>query len=210
LTTIASSAELLEVYRHQWEDSKQLKHFQRIQATVKHMTALVNDVMFINKAEFEQLEFNPAPLNLATLFQELVDELRLKISDKHSLNFINIGDCKPFYLDAQVLRQIFTNLVSNAIKYSPDGGKVSLQLTGDNNHVIFSCADEGIGIPKEDLNNLFDSFSRASNVGTIAGTGLGLSIVKKCVDLHGGQLSVESEVGVGTKFTVMLPLNPPV
>lgn len=98
-------------------------------------------------------------------------------------------------------------LLSNAIKYSPDGGAVQIRLTCEERKLIFQVQDEGIGIPKEDQLNLFKSFSRASNVGTIAGTGLGLSIIKKCVDLHGGQIAVKSEVGVGTTFSVSLPLD---
>ncbi len=207
LTTIASSAELLEVYGHKWDNDKQLKHFQRIQSAIKHMIALIDDVLFVNKAEFEKLEFNPAPLNLVAFTNELVDELQSTVSDKCNLNFTSVGKFTNAYLDEKLLRQILTNLISNALKYSPDGGKVQVRLTCEDNHVIFQVQDEGIGIPIEDQQKLFESFARASNVGAIAGTGLGLSIVKKCVNLHGGQITVESEVGAGTTFTVSLPLE---
>ncbi len=207
LTTIASSAELLEVYGHKWDNDKQLKHFQRIQSAIKHMIALIDDVLFVNKAEFEKLEFNPAPLNLEAFINELIDELQSLVSDKYNLTFTTVGKCTNAALDEKLLRQIFTNLISNALKYSPDGGKVQVRLTCEDNHVIFQVQDEGIGIPIEDQQKLFESFARASNVGAIAGTGLGLSIVKKCVNLHGGQITVESEVGAGTTFTVSLPLD---
>ncbi len=207
LTTIASSAELLEVYRHKWDEAKQLKHFQRIQAKVKHMTALVNDVLFINNVEFEKLEFNPALMNLVSFFGEILDELQPSISDKHSLTFTHKGNCTQAYFDEKLLRQILTNLLSNAIKYSPDGGKVQVRLTCEDNEVIFQVQDEGIGIPDTEQQNLFESFHRASNVGTIPGTGLGLAIVKKSVELHGGQIAVKSVVGVGTTFTVILPVE---
>jgi signal transduction histidine kinase len=207
LTTISSSAELLQVYGHKWDEDKQLKHFQRIQSAVKHMVALVNDVLFLNKAEFEKQEFQPTLIDLIPFFQEVIDELQSTQQDKYHLTFSHQGNCRQFYLDAMLLRQILTNLLSNAIKYSPDGGKVQVKLTCEENQVMFQVQDEGIGIPKEDQLKLFKSFSRASNVGTIAGTGLGLSIVKKCVDLHGGQITVESEVGVGTAFIVTLPIN---
>ncbi|MEQ8962255.1 MAG: sensor histidine kinase [Coleofasciculus sp. C2-GNP5-27] len=101
---------------------------------------------------------------------------------------------------------MITNLLSNAIKYSPQGGKITLTLTCEDKQVVFQVQDQGIGIPQADQAKLFESFSRAANVGTIAGTGLGLSIVKKCVDLHGGEITVKSEVGLGTTFTVKLPL----
>lgn len=207
LTTIASSAELLQAYRHKWDEDKQLKHFQRIQSAVQHMVALVDDVLFLNKAEFEKQEFQPTLIDLISFFHEVVDELQSTGEDKYHLTFTHQNDCPPFYLDATLLKQILTNLLSNAIKYSPNGGKVQLKLTWEDNKVIFQVKDEGIGIPKKDQLKLFKSFSRASNVGTIAGTGLGLSIVKKCVDLHGGQIAFESEVGVGTSFTITLPIS---
>jgi signal transduction histidine kinase len=207
LTTIFSSAEMLQVYRHKWDDNKQLKHFQRIQSSVKHLVALVNDVLFLNQAEFEKLEFHPTLINLVPFVHEVVDELQSTVDDKHCLRFADQDDCKPVFLDEKLLRQILTNLLSNAIKYSPKGGNVQIRLSCEYNRVIFQVKDEGIGIPSEEQDQLFKSFSRASNVGTIAGTGLGLSIVKKCVDLHGGQLAVESEVGVGTTFTVSLPVD---
>jgi len=105
------------------------------------------------------------------------------------------------------LRQILSNLLSNAIKHSPKGSTVCFEASCQNGEVIFQIRDQGIGIPLEDQQRLFESFHRANNVGTIPGTGLGLAIVKKSVDLHGGQITVDSKVGVGTTFTVRLPLN---
>jgi signal transduction histidine kinase len=166
---------------------------------------LVNDVLFLNKAESKKVDFNPEPLNLVDFLTELVDELKSPLDNKYNLFFENIGDCSQCYIDTKLLRQILTNLLSNAFKYCPNGGTVSLHLNCEQTRVIFQIADEGIGIPDEDKQKLFEAFSRASNVSTIQGTGLGLSIVKKCVDLHGGQISVKSEVGVGTTFTVNLP-----
>jgi signal transduction histidine kinase len=98
-------------------------------------------------------------------------------------------------------------LLSNAIKYSPEGGTIWFGLECVENAARFCIQDSGIGIPPESLPQLFDSFYRARNVGTIPGTGLGLAIVKKCVDLHGGEITVDSEIDQGTKFTVTLPLK---
>jgi PAS domain S-box-containing protein len=205
LTTIYSSAAMLEEYRYKWDDAKQLQHFQRIQSSVRHMTALVDDVLFLNQAEEEKLSCRPTPLNLVALLKELINEHLATIGDKHRLKFTSVGKEEQFLGDAKLLRQILTNLIDNAIKYSPSGGTVSLSLTLEETQVIISCLDQGIGIPVEDQQELFKSFSRARNVGTIGGTGLGLSIVKKCVELHRGQITVDSVVGQGTKFTVTLP-----
>ena len=103
------------------------------------------------------------------------------------------------------MRHILVNLLTNAIKYSPVGGTVWFELIAHEKTVTFRIQDQGIGIPKEDQKQLFQPFYRANNVGAIPGTGLGLVIVKKCVETHGGQISLESEVGVGTTFTVTLP-----
>jgi len=107
--------------------------------------------------------------------------------------------------DRGLLQQIFTNLISNAIKYSPNGGTVEFNLIGKESQIIFYVQDWGIGIPMADRENLFQSFSRGSNVDTIPGTGLGLAIAKTCVELHGGNITLSSEVGRGTKVTVTLP-----
>jgi PAS domain S-box-containing protein len=207
LTTILSSAELLEHYGSKWTEEKKLLHLRRIQSTVHHLTQLVSDVLFLDKTEAGKVEFNPTFLDVVTFCGEIVEELQLTVGNKHKLIFVSQGECRLAYLDEKLLRQILTNLLSNAIKYSPESGTVHFALSCEPDKLVFRIQDEGIGIPKEDQQRLFESFQRASNVGTIPGTGLGLAIVKKCVGLHQGQITVESEVGVGTTFSVTLPLN---
>ncbi|HBY75497.1 MAG TPA: hybrid sensor histidine kinase/response regulator, partial [Cyanobacteria bacterium UBA11148] len=99
-------------------------------------------------------------------------------------------------------------ILSNAVKYSPQGGRVDLTLTCQEQEVIFKIKDSGIGIPLEDQRHLFELFHRGGNIGNIPGTGLGLSVVKKCVDVQGGKISVTSEVGVGTTVTVSISWIP--
>lgn len=207
LTTIGSSAQMLEKYRHKLNEEQQLKHLRRIQAAVSHLTALVSDVLFLNKAEFEKLEFQPESIELVNFFREVIEELQAGATNSCQLTFENFEGNIPFQGDVKLLRQLLTNLVSNAVKYSPGGGRVLVRLYSKENNVVFTVSDQGIGIPQEDQHKLFESFERASNVGTIQGTGLGLSIVKKGVDLHGGTIAVESELDVGTTFTVSLPLR---
>lgn len=205
LTTIQSSAELLENYSYKWTEEKKLTHLHRIQTSTKHMTNLVSDALLIGKAEANKLEFNPLPLDVEQFCRELVEEMDPDGMSLTTITFSSQGDSNDAYLDEKLLRQILTNLLSNAIKYSPQGGIVQFDLECRDGVVRFSIQDEGIGIPAADQKRLFESFHRASNVGTLPGTGLGLSIVKKCVDLHGGQIAVESAVNVGTTFTVTLP-----
>ncbi len=208
LSTILSSSELLEHYRHKWNEEKQITHLHRIQAAVKHMTNLLNDVLVIGKAEVGKLEFKPVPLDLLEYCRYLVEELQMDVGyQQHAIAFNCEYEFIPCCMDDKLVGHILRNLLSNAIKYSPDGSTVEFTLTCHQEQAVFEIQDKGIGIPKEDLPRLFESFHRATNVGNIQGTGLGLAIVKKCVDLHKGEITVISEVGAGTTFTVSLPLK---
>ena len=207
LTTIRSSAELLERYCRDVMDEKKSKHFQRIRAAINQTIQLLDDVLLIGKAEAGKMEFKPVAIDLVEFCRNLVEELRSNFNSHHSLTFTCQGECSNACLDENLLRPILTNLLSNAVKYSPKGETVNFELACQDEVVTFRIQDQGMGIPPEDLSRLFESFYRASNVGSIQGTGLGLSIVKKSVDLHGGQLAVESALGIGTTFTVMLPLT---
>ncbi len=206
LATILSSTELLEHYSHAWVEEKKQRHFHRIQNSVHHLTRLVSDVLLFSKAEAGKLEFKPVPLNLVEFCSDLVEELQLSAEANHRISFTCLGSYREACVDEKLLRQILSNLLSNAIKYSPEGGKIQFDLIFEQDTVTFHLQDEGIGIPLKDQAQLFDAFFRSSNVETISGTGLGLAIVKRCVDIHKGQITVESEVGVGTTFRVILPL----
>ena len=207
LTTIQSSAQLLQLYNHILSDEKKQKHHRQIQSAVKRMTQLVDDVLTIGKAEAGKLNFEPASMDLVAFCRDIVESLQISAAPEHTLIFVTSGGCTDAQMDEKLLGHIVTNLLSNAIKYSPLGGTVEFDLVCTSSNAIFRIRDTGIGIPSEDLKQLFESFGRASNVGSIPGTGLGLAIVKKSVDLHRGEIAVESEVGVGTTFTVTLPLH---
>jgi len=207
LATILSSTELLEHYSHKWSEEKKLNHLQRIQASVKYMTGLLNDVLLIGKAEAGKLEFKPTRLNLAKFCKHITEEVQAVAGTNHIIAFSSVGQSNDVLMDEKLLQHILTNLLTNAVKYSPQGGTVLFNLICDREVAVFSIQDRGIGIPLEDQEKLFESFHRATNVSTIPGTGLGLAIVKKSVDLHGGKITVKSAVGVGTTFTVTLPLT---
>ncbi|WP_254568238.1 PAS domain S-box protein [Oscillatoria sp. HE19RPO] len=216
MTTILSSADLLEYYLEEWPNDKLDKKFQalqRIQSATVNMTQLLEDVLFIGRAEMSQLPFNPLPLDLTPFCQGIVEEFQFSSTQNYTINFVqnysteflNNQSRKPCF-DEKLLRYILNNLLSNAIKYSPDGGEVYFELTCTETEVIFMIKDSGIGIPSEEIPRLFQTFHRCGNVGNIPGTGLGLAMVKRSTDLHCGEISVESEVGFGTAFTVRLPL----
>lgn len=206
LATILSSSELLEYYSDQWSKDKKQRHFRRIQSSVHHLTQLVNDVLVLNKTEEGKLLFNPTSLDLMVFCPELIAELQLTVKTQSCILFKTTGLAHVACFDEKLLRQLLTNLLSNAIKYSHQEEDIQFYLIWASDSVTFQICDRGIGIPKAEIALLFDAFYRGSNVGTISGTGLGLAIVKKCVDLHNGEIHVESDED-GTIFTVTLPLN---
>lgn len=207
LTAILSSAELLESYSHELTELKRREYFYLIQTSVRSLNNLLNEVLEFGKAEEGKLECNPEPLNLISFCQDLVEHMQFSSGSKHRITFTNQGDCNDACLDEKLLRHIFINLIGNAIKYSPQGSNIYFELLCENGEAVFQVKDKGIGIPPSDRELLFESFHRATNVAGIPGHGLGLTIVKKCLDLQGGEIAVNSEVGVGTTFTVTLPLN---
>jgi hypothetical protein len=206
LTTILSSVDILEHYDSRLTPDKKKKHFQRIQTSIQYLTKLVNDMLFVNQAEAGNLEFNPAPLDVEKLTSELVTEFHNQADNQHSIVFEYQGACTNAVLDKKLLGVILTNLLSNSVKYSRQNSQIRLELIGSPNQVVFRISDQGIGIPPAEQSQLFNPFFRGSNIGVTPGVGLGLVIVKECVDLHGGEISVDSEVGRGTTFTVILPL----
>ncbi|HEY9901565.1 MAG TPA: ATP-binding protein [Candidatus Sericytochromatia bacterium] len=206
LTTILSSTDLLAQYSSGWTDERKQKHFQRIQSAVKQLTNLVNDVLFVNQAEVGSLEFNPEPLDVEQVARRLVEEFQSNATYQHTIIFECQGSSTNALLDEKLIEAMLRNLLFNAIKYSPKGSLIQFELVFQQNTVVFRISDQGIGIPLADQGSLFTAFFRGSNVGTTPGVGLGLVIVKECVDLHAGEIVVESEVKVGTRFTVTLPL----
>jgi PAS domain S-box-containing protein len=205
LTSIVSSSELLECYLDHMNVKQKEKHFNRIRDSVRYMTQLLEDVLILGRADTGRQKFSPKPLDLEKLCQDILEEIRLDARPNIHFVYHSTGDCHTVVLDERLLRHILTNLLSNAVKYSPKGGTVGLELHRDDERILISVSDEGIGIPQKDLDRLFEPFHRGDNVGDIKGTGLGLAITQRAVTLHGGTISVESKVGVGTTLTVTMP-----
>lgn len=215
LTTILASAEALEYYGHKWNNEKKLTYLKRIKTTIHHLTELLNQVLLIGQGEAQKIPFQPSLIDLETFCIGMIKEMKISLKEKQNLRFIppensaiDPGNFPPLvYLDERLLRHILYNLISNAIKYSPQGGNIELSLKYNQNQVILILKDEGLGIPQEDQQHLFEAFHRAKNVGVIPGTGLGLTIVKKSVEIQGGIIQVQSKINSGTTITVIFPLS---
>lgn len=205
LTTISSSNQLLLRYSDKLSPEKKQVHHARIENAVEQMAELLEEVLLIGRAEAGMLKLELTHIDVVAACRHIVETLQINTA-RHQLIFSTTS--QEFYaeLDKKLLGHILTNLLSNAIKYSPNGGTIQFDLITTGESVALRVQDSGIGIPAKDLPQLFESFSRASNVGSIQGTGLGLAMVKKSVDLQGGKITVESKEGVGTTFTVMLPI----
>lgn len=211
LTTILASAEALEHYGDRWGPDKSRNYLRRIQTMVHHLTELLESVLVLGQADSGRLQFRPGPVDLEGFCNGLVEEMSLNLKAHQAIEFrvVNRGAAAPVLaMDEKLLRHILSNLLSNALKYSPNASTTQFRLICAPESVRFVIQDQGIGIPAADRERLFESFHRAGNVGTIPGTGLGLAIVKRSVDLHGGQIQVDSTEGMGTTFSVTLPVTP--
>jgi PAS domain S-box-containing protein len=209
LTVIQTAVELIEMQGVNLTDAKRGIYLKRIQAAVQSLEKLMEEILFMGRAEADKLVYNPAPLNLEQFCRELIKDFSILGNSVCEIVFTCSSGCTNAVMDEGLLHYMFNNLLSNAVKYSPKGGKIQLDLICDpiEKVAIFYVQDQGLGIPEADQSRLFESFYRASNVQSIQGTGLGLVIVKRCVDAHNGQINVTSQLGIGTKFTVILPLN---
>jgi len=208
LATMLSSAELLEHYSENLAPEERRNLLQTIQGSAKRMSEMIDDVLTLGRAESGVLKLNLGPTNLRELCERVVSEFRIAQGKHHVITLDDRFDRLEAYMDERLLRHILNNLLSNAVKYSPTGSEVTFSLERRDEQAAIEIRDRGIGIPPEDQPRMFESFQRASNVENRPGTGLGLAIVKKAVELHGGEISLQSAVGSGTRFTVVLPLRP--
>ena len=204
LTAVLGYAELLG--RVGTINEQQKEFIRRIHSSVQDITALINDLLDLGKIE-AGLDTGSEYVELDSILKYALNNNEIFAENKKQELEVNIGTNLPATRGNAVrLRQLFDNLISNAIKYTPAGKKISIDLQCEDNQIIFKVADQGQGIPLEDQAHIFEKFYRASNtLSSSAGTGLGLAIVKTIVDSHNGRIWVESKVDKGSTFVVVLP-----
>ena len=178
-------------------------YLQLIKDSALNIQSILEDVLVLSKAESGKQDFKPSYLDLKEFCEQIVNEMRLSYANR-TINLITERDTIEFYGDDKLLWHIFTNLLSNALKYSPEHESVDLEIIDRESTILVLVRDRGIGIPVEAQKHLFDSFYRANNVGEIPGTGLGLAIVKRAIDLHEGTITISSEPNRGTTVQVQL------
>ena len=196
----------LQNFEDQLTKEGRAKNLDSIQSAIKDINWLLEEVKFISCSESGKFPFHPEPVDVIAYFKQLVESFQTdSYRTKCQVQFSSQGNCQKLNLDKKLLWHIFMNLTSNAVKYSYEGGSVDVKVKCSAHKLVLTICDHGIGIPQEYLNNLFLPFLRAENVGNVKGLGMGLYIAKQAIEAHSGEISVESEVNVGTKFTVTLP-----
>jgi signal transduction histidine kinase len=209
LAVIQGAVDIIRQYSDRLTDEQKQTKFDHVQINIKVMVDMLDDILTIGQVESGKLTFNPAPLDVIAFCHNLATETSQAAGAASRIAFFSQGDCGTALMDVKLLRHILGNLLSNALKYSPEDRPVTFTAHCEPDQITFRIQDQGIGIPEADQARLFETFHRASNARKMPGTGLGLAIVKQSVEMHGGTVTFESEEGLGTTFTVTLPVIRP-
>jgi signal transduction histidine kinase len=203
---ILSSSNILDRYLERLSPDKLKAQLRSIRKSVGRMNDLIEDVLLLGKFDAAGLNCHPVPLDLVAFCRRAICEIESAAAREGAIQLQAEAMGGDATADESLLHHILTNLLSNALKYSPPERPVVLSLSRHGPDAEFVVRDEGCGIPAADQARLFTAFYRGSNVGQTPGSGLGLVIVKRCLDLHGGAIRCESAPGQGTTFTFTLPL----
>lgn len=209
LASILLSHDLLAKYSAQATEEERLHYLDNIRLQVANLNDIVRDVVDLSKSTPAELDFSPERHDLLTLCRDIVESFELVYRQTHRFVFHSPLAELPVECDLKLLRRALSNLVGNAVKYSPTGGEIRVCVQRDGRLARVTVADQGIGIPPDDAELLFLAFHRAGNVGAVSGSGLGLAIAKQAIELHSGEIGFDSELNVGTTFEVSLPLRLP-
>jgi signal transduction histidine kinase len=201
-----SALELLTHYDDKLPAAQKSELLQDIRTATNSMVGMMEQVLLLGRADAGKLGFSPREIQLEVLLKKIAAEAAAASRSSHEIIWSVANDLHGSRGDEPLLRHIFSNLISNAFKYSPPESKVEVMLSRRGRDALCRVIDHGIGIPEKDRAHLFEAFHRCENVGDSPGTGLGLVIVKRCVEIHGGNIVFDSKVGHGTEFEVCLPL----
>jgi PAS domain S-box-containing protein len=207
LASILITDESLISYWNRMSEEQIISKLQNVKDQVLHLTNIVNDVMQVSKIQEGQVTFSPQDVDFVALCHATIQNFNLDIDIKNKIEFETDFEILNMHLDLRLIRQVLNNLISNALKYSVNSPVVKVRLYQQDESIILTVQDNGIGIPEADQKYLFQPFYRATNVKQIQGTGLGLNIVKDAVRLHDGNINFVSLPKKGTTFVVQLPLK---
>ena len=203
LTTMLSSLSLISRYGENKDLESQTKHVNKVKSSINNLTEILNDFLSLAKLEEGKIINDPSDFNLKTFIGDLLADMQATIKNNQKIEYTHVGE-EAVFLDKKLIKNILFNLVSNAMKYSHDGGGIWVSTLVENSTVKIFVKDEGIGINEEDQKHLFERFFRGYNATHIQGTGLGLSIVAKYAEVLDASIDFESEENKGTKFTITI------
>lgn len=206
LSTILSSISLLAKYTSTEDQQKRDKHIDRIKSSVKTLTDILNEFLSLGKIEEGKIDIHIEAFDLKEFIETIIYEMSILLKPGQTLIHEHAGD-SILNSDSNLLKHVLINLISNAIKFSPENVPIKIITTIDSTTATIIVIDKGMGIPNEDQVHLFERFFRASNVTNIQGTGLGLHIVGRYIDLMNGGIHYSSELEQGSQFTINLPNN---
>jgi signal transduction histidine kinase len=210
LTSIGGYAEMLLGGEFGDLNGEQQEFVTVIDRNSRRLNRIIDDILFVARVDAGRLSLEHTWVDLAEVATVSVETARPRAQQGGvTIALTAPDDLEPVWADHTRLVQMFDNLISNAVKFTPPGGTIGVTLSGAQDMVNAQVADTGVGIPAGEIDRLFERFFRASTVGAVDGTGLGLSIVKSIVEVHDGTVAVDSTEGVGTTFTVELPVRQP-
>ncbi len=207
LSTILSAANLIARQNEPGKEDKRLKNVDRIKSSVKNLVDILNEFLSIGRLEEGELHMKKEVFDLIEFMKIIVQELQHVQKPDQQVRLTADREVLQVNLDKQFTRNVFLNLLSNALKYSPSHKPVDVIIATEGPALTVTIKDQGIGIPEDEQQNLFNLFFRARNVTNIEGTGLGLPIVKKYIELMHGKITFESKIEQGSTFTISLPLD---
>lgn len=207
LSTVLSSATLLSKYTSGEDQQKRDRHIEKIKNAVKTLNGILEDFLSLGKLEEGKVQVYPQKFDADNFVLSVVEDLQDVMKPGQEFNTNHDGH-QEICSDKRILKNILLNLMSNAIKFSKEGDSIDILVEVNQSACSITVRDKGIGIPKEDLVDLFTSFHRAKNASNIQGTGLGLHIVKRYLDLLNGTIHVKSELGQGSSFKIVIPQMP--
>jgi PAS domain S-box-containing protein len=207
LTVISTANEMLYEMYDDLTPQQHKEYLGEISSRVRYLRDMLTQIESVTRDEHLPLEFTPQLTDLKSLSKRLIGDVLRVTGNTHHIDLVTECDPCEYLLDSRLVTHILNNLLSNAIKYSKKGSEIGLHIAEEDGWLTLRVIDQGIGIPPDDLQNIYELFFRGSNIGAVGGRGIGLKIVKDSVDTHRGQMDVESEVGKGTMFTIRLPLT---
>lgn len=205
LATIQASSDILHRYFDRMSTHQRQNHTATIHSQVRHLAEMLEDITFALQNTTNQMLLRVELIDLVEVCQKVVTDSRYTLAENQTLTLETNLTSLEMVADPKLIKRAIRNLITNAIKYSPDGGTITVEVRAEANEGVVHVRDQGIGISPEEQNRIFQPFYRVSNIGTVEGTGIGLSIVTDCLALHNGSVSVESELGSGSTFTIRLP-----